>query len=199
MSMNHRDCVGVIKQAVNEAIEQAHQNYGGELIPFVMFFEELLTTIQPRHLTATEGLNKVKDYLANERHRDYLTTLNMLIHSHLADQYIIYKALIDILTASHTMQGFMSDGLASEKSQDLYEKDYLDRIMPRSEVHKFLSNNAMIVSLFCIVLYGKRVYNITTKTKAGETHAELTLALTRKELIAQSLALAGVPLEKESK
>lgn len=184
MSMNSRDVIVVVSKCVNEAIEQAHMLFSADLPNFVLFLEKIFTTLQPRHLTTTEGISSIKNMLANETERDYLVTLDMLVHVSIADQYLLYKQLLEVLVNSMSFAGFIGDRAGVAKPQSIYEDAYLERVASSSVNQELLASNKLLVTLYCILLWGKPRYQIVER-KVGQGMAMVAEILpTRAEIIA---------------
>lgn len=153
--MNNHDIMIVIGRSVNSAIDQAFEIFKGSRLDFTIWLEELITTTQIRHITTDDGLTNVRAMLSNESTRDFLLTLDMLVHSRIADQYLLYKGLITTLTNSLSIDGFSTDAVQNDRSVNLFQAEYIERVPSKEVTSKLLMNNKILVSILAICLFGR--------------------------------------------
>lgn len=159
-AMNPRDVMLVVSDCVNNAIEQAFEIFEPRKDSLYFFLKEIITSTQLRHLTTTDGLEVVRDMLANADKRDYLITLDGLIHGYIADRYILYKALLENLTNVLSVQGFAVDVANNSADSNLFPAEYIARIPSFKETQKLLENNKILVTILCLCMWGKVPYEI---------------------------------------
>lgn len=150
----------VVAECTNTALDQAFINFRGQPKDFLIWLESLMTTTQIRHLLTTDGINVVKRMLSDERERDFLLTLDMLLHANIADPYILYKGMLNCLSASIAPEGFATDGVSNNSGVNLLGEEYMSRTVSRADAMKLLQNNKVLVTILCICLYGRPRYFI---------------------------------------
>lgn len=148
----------VVAECTNTALDQAFINFRGQPKDFLIWLESLMTTTQIRHLLTTDGINVVKRMLSDERERDYLLTLDMLLHANIADPYILYKGMLNCLSASIAPEGFAVDGVSNNSDVNLLGEEYMARTTSRTDALKLLQNNKVLVTILCVCLYGRPRY-----------------------------------------
>lgn len=194
--MNARDVISVVTTCVNEAVAQAHLLFSANQAEFVVFLDRLQTTLQPRHLTTSEGLDTIKQMLSSEVERDWLVTLDMLIHVRIADQYILYKSLLETLACAMSNGGFVGNAAGVNKPQVLFEDEYISRQKTVRQNSELLEGNKLLVSIYCILMFARKQYHIVER-KAGNNMVQVVEIMpTRSEIIAV-LAAAGASDAKQ--
>lgn len=181
-AMNPRDVMLVVSSCVNRAIDQAFDIFEPRRADFFLFLKGLQHDTQIRHLLTTDGLENVRNMLADETKRDFILTLDTMVHANIADRYILYKALLENLNAVMSHRGFAVDGVSDKAEFNLLPQAYVERMPSSKDIAMYFENNKILVTIACVCLWGKIPYTLTV---TGNKTTITRIPVTDKE--------AGVP------